>query len=181
MLFNDIVFLLFAVYNICIMNYEVCDMRRKDREITVFSKMTQILKDSDCCRLGLVDNGEAYIVPMNFGYAVTGETINLFFHCADEGRKTDLLSKQTSVAFEMDTNHQLTGGKNGCDFSYKYQSIMGTGVVETLTDINDKIYSLQRIMEHYTGESNWEFDENVLNITKVLKLSVEKWSCKELR
>ena len=26
----------------------------------------------DCCRLGLVDNNEAYIIPMNFGYDMVG-------------------------------------------------------------------------------------------------------------
>ena len=40
-------------------------MRRKDREVTDFSKMIDILKSCDCCRLGLVDGNEAYIVSMN--------------------------------------------------------------------------------------------------------------------
>ena len=41
-------------------------MRRVDREVTDFLKMTDIMKNCECCRLGLVDKNEAYIVPMNF-------------------------------------------------------------------------------------------------------------------
>lgn len=38
-------------------------MRRRDREIKDFSKMLDIMKACDCCRLGFVDEQEAYIVP----------------------------------------------------------------------------------------------------------------------
>ena len=43
-------------------------MRRKDREITDFNKMLDIMEACDCCRIGLADKSEAYIVPLNFGY-----------------------------------------------------------------------------------------------------------------
>ncbi len=41
-------------------------MRRKEREVTDYNKMIEILKSCDCCRIGLVDDKGAYIVPMNF-------------------------------------------------------------------------------------------------------------------
>ena len=154
-------------------------MRRKDREVTDFSKMIAILKSCDCCRLGLVDGNEAYIVPMNFGYDVTADEVTLYFHCAKEGRKIGLLPKQTAVSFEMDTKHKLTVGKNDCDYSYLYQCIMGTGTVKEVSDIDEKIYGLQKIMAHYTNKTQWEFNEKILNVTKVLKLSVSTLSCKE--
>ena len=65
-------------------------MRRRDREITDREKMLEIVAECDCCRLGLVDNGEAYIVPMNFGFEDAGSALTLYFHCAAEGRKLDL-------------------------------------------------------------------------------------------
>ena len=46
-------------------------MRRKDREITDFAAMTDIVQACRCCRLGLTDtDGTAYIVPLNFGFTV---------------------------------------------------------------------------------------------------------------
>lgn len=35
-------------------------MRRKDREIADFHKMIEILKECDCCRIGLVDDNGTY-------------------------------------------------------------------------------------------------------------------------
>ena len=55
-------------------------MRRTDREITDFHEMMEILKSCDCCRIGLLDGQEAYIVPMNFGYEECGEHLTLYFH-----------------------------------------------------------------------------------------------------
>ena len=154
-------------------------MRRNDREVTDFSKMIEILKSCDCCRLGLVDENQTYIVPMNFGYDVTAGQVALYFHCAKEGRKIDLLPKQAVVSFEMDTKHRLTAGKIGCDFSYRYQCIMGTGTVDILSNDSEKFYGLQRIMEHYTEKTHWEFDPKHVDRIQVLKLSVKTWSCKE--
>ena len=56
---------------------------------------------------------------------------------------------------------------------------MGTGTVMEVLNRDEKIYGLQKIMSHYTNKSQWEFDEKVLNATKVLKLSVSTLSCKE--
>ena len=154
-------------------------MRRKDREITDFSKTISIIDACDCCRLGLVDINEAYIVPMNFGYDIIDNQIILYFHCAKEGRKIDLLPCQSVVSFEMDTKHQLTEGKTGCDFSCLYQCVMGTGSLTIVADTEEKIHGLQRMMAHYTGKAQWEFSEKALERTNVLKLSVCTWSCKE--
>lgn len=155
------------------------DMRRHDREILDFAKIIEIICDCDCCRLGLVDGDEAYIIPMNFAYDIIDKQIVLYFHCANEGRKMDLLTKQSIVSFEMDTKHSLAAGKFGCDFSYLYQSVMGTGSVEVLSDIDEKKYGLQKIMARYTGKAQWEFDGNLLSVTKVLKFFVNTFSCKE--
>lgn len=153
-------------------------MRRKDREITDFQKMLSIMKACDVCRLGFVDGNEAYIVPMNFGYSVNGTDITLFFHCASEGRKIDLIPSQSLVSFEMDTKHELVSGELGCDYTYLYQCIMGRGKLEAVSE-EEKTEGLKRIMLHYTGKEKWEFDEKYLKAVTVLKICIKDWSCKE--
>jgi len=54
-------------------------MRRKDREVT---DLSEIMKNCDVCRLALNDDGFPYILPLNFGMAVNGEKITLYFHSA---------------------------------------------------------------------------------------------------
>ena len=62
-------------------------MRRKDREVTDAGKIREAIEASHCCRLGFYDEGEVYIVPMNFGYTEEEEKRIFYFHSAKEGRK----------------------------------------------------------------------------------------------
>ena len=153
-------------------------MRRKDREVTDYTQMLEILRSCDCCRLGLVDGEEAYIVPMNFGLAQENGKLVLYFHTATEGRKIDLLKKQTSVSFQTDTGHRLRPGENAGDFSYYYQCVMGKGTAELLSELEDKIRGFQSIMSHYSPKSDWNFDVPCLDRVYVIKLIVTDWTCK---
>ena len=78
-------------------------MRRKEREVTDYNKMIEMLKSCDCCRIGLVDDKGAYIVPMNFGYEDNNGKLTLYFHGATEGKKIDLINNQPEISFETGT------------------------------------------------------------------------------
>ena len=82
-------------------------MRRKDREITDFDEMMEIVKKCDTCRLALNDGEYPYIVPLNFGHEVKDGKLTLYFHCANEGKKLDLIRKNNKVTFEMDCDHNF--------------------------------------------------------------------------
>ena len=153
-------------------------MRRKDREVTDLSEIIKIIDSCDCCRLGFVDDGEAYIVPMNFGYEISGEDITIYLHSAKEGRKISLIEKETMVSFEMDGDHFLKKGNKASEFSFYYQSIMGRGKIEVLEIEDEKSHGLEKIMEHYTQSIDWDFDHESLEATSVLKLSVTELSAK---
>ena len=112
-------------------------MRRKEREVTDYNKMIEILKSCDCCRIGLVDGKGAYIVPMNFGYEDNNGKLTLYFHGATEGKKIDLINNQPEISFETDTKHELVISDTACGHSYLYQSIMGRGQVKIVADRGD--------------------------------------------
>ena len=76
-------------------------MRRTDREITDPEKIREIIDDCTCCRLGLCDEGKAYIVPLSFGYTEREGRYVFYFHSAREGRKLDLI-RRTGWAAETD-------------------------------------------------------------------------------
>lgn len=153
-------------------------MRRKDREVTDFSRMVSILQDCDCCRLGLVEDGEAYIVPLNFGYDTEGDTLTLYFHSAAAGRKLDLLPSQKLVAFEADTGHKLVAGPEACDYTCLYSCVMGKGELTLLTEDADRRHALERVMAHYTGREGWAYMPQYYNHMAMLRLTVREWSCK---
>ena len=64
-------------------------MRRKNREVTDRARIEEIIRSCHVCRLGFVDDGRAYIVPMNFGYVEEDGKYVFYFHSAKEGRKID--------------------------------------------------------------------------------------------
>lgn len=155
-------------------------MRRKDREVTDNKRIREIIENCNCCRLGLNDNGEVYIVPLNFGYEQQNDGSYVFyFHSAKEGRKIEIIRRNSNVGFEADTGYELIKGDNACQYSAKYQSVTGNGIITFVDDTEEKKKGLSLIMQHSTGKKEWHFDEKALNVTTVLKLKVSKISCKE--
>jgi uncharacterized protein len=55
------------------------------------------------------------------------ENLVLYFHSATEGRKLNLLAKNSTVGFELDTGHELVTADLACNWGMKYKSIIGTG------------------------------------------------------
>ena len=154
-------------------------MRRADREIREFDRMLAVADACDCCRLGLLDDAGAYIVPLNFGYEAEGEKLTLYFHGAGQGKKIDLIREQKSASFEMDTRHALVEGETACAYPYRYQSVMGRGRIRLIEEYEEKVHGLQAIMAHYSRDREFAFGEEAVNRTAVIKLEVEAWSCKE--
>ena len=156
-------------------------MRRKDREITDRQAIIKIIESCQCCRIGFQDDGQVYIVPLNFGFEYDGESLVFYFHGAKEGRKIDLIAKNPFVGFEMDTNHEIYAKDNNeiaCAYTARFQSVIGTGKVSMVSDADEKKRGLLLIMKHTTQKCEWSFDEKMLNAVAVFKLEVEKLSCK---
>ena len=156
-------------------------MRRKDREVLDEVKIDKFIRNCDCCRIGFYDkeNNEVYIVPLNFGYSHVDNKRVFYFHGAKEGRKSELISKTKKVSFEMDSNHELIVGKIACNYSERYQSVMGTGLISFVEDKDEKIAALNEIMFQSTGKKDWDFPEPMLNGVAVFKIEVTSLSCKE--
>lgn len=154
-------------------------MRRSDRQVTNPQEIENIIRSCHCCRIGFYDNGEVYIVPLNFGYEKIGEKRYFYFHSALTGRKIDLMKKRLSVGFEMDTSYQLKEAETACGFSAKFQSIIGTGNLSFIETPDEKIHALQQIMFHNTGKCDWDFSAELLSKMCIFKLEVTQLSCKQ--
>jgi len=94
-------------------------MRRNEREIYDREEMEAIIQRAQVCRIGLSEKDVPYIVPMDFGY----EGNCLYFHCASEGKKLDMIRQNSKVCFEMDIDHQMVKpAGRPCGWSAKYRS-----------------------------------------------------------
>ncbi len=153
-------------------------MRRKDRQINEISDLEQIISGSDVCRVAFADNNNPYIVTMNFGYS-GGDQPCFYFHCANEGKKLEMLKKNNCVCFELDTDHELYEGDNGCDWGMKYSSVVGWGRIAIITEREPRITGLDCIMSHYSGRTQFSYDEKVLVNTTILRLDIEEMTGKK--
>lgn len=150
-------------------------MRRKDREITDLSQIIDILRKADVCHVAMCDNNVPYVVTMNFGLGRDGLS-PLYFHCASEGKKIKILTKNSLVCFQADIEHDLIlHRETSCGCSMSYQSVVGMGFVN---DPSEKLEALQAIMTHYTNRSEHTFKDELVERTLILRLDVEEISGK---
>lgn len=154
-------------------------MRRKDREIIEPARINEIIRSCFCCRLGFQDGEDVYIVPLSFGFEVQDGKRFFYFHGAPEGRKIDLIRTKGRAGFELDGGFELKEGELPCQYSARFQSVVGWGRVSMIEEEKEKRHALSLLMDHYTGQQNWEFPENVVKQTGIFKLEVEEICCKE--
>lgn len=154
-------------------------MRRKDREITDDCQIDAIITSCNCCRLGFYDQGSVYIVPLNFGYEKKAGTRIFYFHSAKQGKKMQLIETCPHVGFELDTGYQLQEGATACQYSARFQSVIGNGIVSIIHNEAEKKHALQCLMYQNTHKSHWEFSEKMIAAVCVFKMEVDTLSCKE--
>lgn len=155
-------------------------MRKKDREITDFEEIKAVIKKSSVCRVAFFDVEYPYIVPLNFGFEDHGDQITLYFHCANEGKKIDLLQRCNKVAFEMDCPDKFYDGDKACYSTMTFESVCGNGTLDTVAEA-DKIPALKLIMQQYSDKQDFDFDKFEVKVVTVLKLTINEITGKRLK
>lgn len=150
-------------------------MRRKDKAVTDPRIIEQILATSTVCRLAMVDSGEPYLVPLNYGYA--GGAI--YMHSAAAGRKIDILTRSPRVCFEIEAHAELQRDTIPCEWTMKYRSVIGYGTVEILVDESSKLAALDAIMHQHGETGAQEYTMNQVRSIVVLKLTLESLTAKQ--
>lgn len=149
-------------------------MRREEKEITDIAEIEKVIKKATCCRIGLVDEDEPYVVPVCFGY----ERNAIYFHGALEGRKAELIKKNNKVCFEIDTDVAVVKSEKPCGWTMKYKSVIGMGRVSILENDEEKTQALKLIMKQYS-EGEFSFSNSVLDSALVVKVNIESITGKQ--
>jgi uncharacterized protein len=153
-------------------------MRKREREVSDINEIESIISEADVCRIAIADGNIPYIVTLNFGY-IGGTEKKLYFHCANEGRKLDMIRKNNFVCFEMDIDHILTEGKMACEFSMNYKSVVGYGHISIVKGLEEKISGFNSIMSHYVSGTGFDYDKKMIEKTTILRLDIDKISGKK--
>jgi nitroimidazol reductase NimA-like FMN-containing flavoprotein (pyridoxamine 5'-phosphate oxidase superfamily)/GNAT superfamily N-acetyltransferase len=148
-------------------------MRRKEQEIRDPALLQAILEQATICRIAMVDDGEPYIVPMNYGYA--GGC--LYMHTAQEGRKIDLLRRNPRVCFEVELGVEVVPNERACGWATQYTSVIGYGTVAFVPPeaVRD---ALDVLMQRHSGRGGWSYQDKALDRVLVLRLEIESMTGK---
>ena len=153
-------------------------MRRRDRELTKLEEFQYVLDHCDVVHIGIHDGDEIYLLPMNFGYTLERDgKLTLYIHGSLEGKKWDLLRKNSKVAVEMDCDHSMIEGKVPCQYGYGYASIIGVGRAEILEEPKQKEEAMTVLMKSLTGK-DFSFNEKLVSIVTMARITVDSYTGK---
>jgi len=160
-------------------------LTRRELEVTDRDKILEILDKCKIVHIAMVDDGEPYVVPLNYGYileaaAEEGESdqLTLYLHGALKGRKIDVMRKNPKVFFEMNCDVVPFDGKIACQFGTSYSSIMGRGEAEILEDVEEKKVGLSLFMKSQTG-MDFEFTDKMVSAVSVIRIKVKDYTAKK--
>lgn len=145
-------------------------------EIVKQQDIDSVINSTEVCYVGMVDGDEPYVLPFNYGY--DGEYI--WLHSGKAGRKHDIFSKNSKVCIAISTNHELhfRHEQVACSYSMKFKSIVINGVVEYVSDYDEKIKGMNIIMKHYT-KKEFPYNKPAIDNVEIFKVKIERISARQ--
>jgi nitroimidazol reductase NimA-like FMN-containing flavoprotein (pyridoxamine 5'-phosphate oxidase superfamily) len=127
-------------------------IRRKEKEIRDFGELTEILKTAKYVTLAMCLNNEPYLVSISHGY--DQEKNCIYFHCAGEGKKINILRTNNVVWGQALNDHGYVQG--ACDHLYSTTHFKGR--VTFVEESAEKEHALKVLIE--------SLDKNPMEIMK---------------
>lgn len=153
-------------------------MRRSDREVKNPTEIENILQLCKTCHIAMSGGEFPYIVPMSYGYRLSGGVLTLYFHSASAGRKIDLLRENPLVCFEISSEGELLVSESPCRSGYSFSSIIGNGKAFFVENSEEKRRALSAIYLRQTG-LDVVFSENQAASVCVFKIVSTDFSGKK--
>ena len=152
-------------------------MRKRERKITDETMIRDILDRAQVIHLGLSDEGQPYVVPMNYGYVLEDGKLTIYLHGALEGYKYEVMEKNPRISFSIECDVKPFEGRVACQYGTVYSSIMGKGTAVLVEDIEEKKQAMSVLMKTQTGK-DFTFDEKLVSIVRVIRLDITEFSAK---
>jgi nitroimidazol reductase NimA-like FMN-containing flavoprotein (pyridoxamine 5'-phosphate oxidase superfamily) len=116
------------------------EMRRKEKAIEEKEEMLKILQECRYVTISMCNGNEPYIATLSHGYDPDRNCI--YFHCAQKGKKVDILKKNNVVWGQALLDKGYAHGK--CDHLYATTQFRGT--VTIIEDIEEKEHALRTMI-----------------------------------
>jgi len=89
-----------------------------------------------------------------------------------EGKKIDILRKNSNVCFEFDSDGEPIPSDGACPWTVRYKSVIGYGKARLIEDVDSKIKALEIIMSHYS-EQSFVYPEKAVKKIAIIKVDIE--------
>lgn len=152
-------------------------MTKRELQVTDPHQIRDILNKAKVLHLGLCVDNEPYVVPMNYGYIMEGETLVLYLHSAVQGKKLDMIRANPRVFFELDCDRMPFEGEKPCQYGLVYSSVMGRGTACIVEDVEEKIRAMTMLMKTQTGK-DFSFNDRLVSIVSVIRIDVTEYTAK---
>jgi len=139
-------------------------------------ELDAVIRACRVCRLGMADKDVPYVVPMSFGY----DGSFIFFHCALEGRKLDVLRRNPRVCVEFDILDAMIESDRGCGWGMRYRSVLVFGTAAIVEDTREKIRGLDVLLAQYSP-GKYTYPPKMLERTAVVRVAVESMTGRKRR
>ena len=149
-------------------------MRRKDREVTDPKFIDEVLNKALYGNLGLCDNGEPYIVPINFAWSDN----KIWLHCATEGRKLDIIRANPKVCFQVSADAELITAENPCNYGMFFSSVVIFGTASIIEDYETKSAALENLMRHLSKDFSYKFTVEETKRVCIISIKPDEITCK---
>ena len=78
------------------------------------------------------------------------------------------------MCVEVDSLLEIHTGPSACDdWTSYYESVIGSGTAEIVEDRPTKLRGLLAIMRKYSGRDDWEFDDESVDSTAVVRVRID--------
>ncbi len=149
-------------------------MRRKEREIVDRNAINDIIFRCKVCRIALCEKGQPYVLPLSFGY----DGKHLYFHSVNAGKKIEMIKQNNRIGFEFDILHEIIAADNPCEWSAKFESVVGFGTAEFIESQQEKSKAFECILRQYGGSFS-ELNGSSLSSVVIIRVNIVSISGKE--
>ena len=132
-------------------------IRRKEKAITNQSEMIEILMQAQYVTIAMCMENQPYLVTLSHGY--DSENNCIYFHCAKEGKKIDILSANNLIWGQAIVDKGYVQG--ACD--HLYATTQFRGQVSFIDDIDEKRHALRLMIESLDENPETVYSKQVTN------------------
>lgn len=153
------------------------EVRRQNRVLTDEKRIDELLYSSEYgfLSLGTDENSYGYGIPISYAY--DKESSSLYFHCAPEGKKLDMMKENGKVSFCVVGITKPIAN----EFTTLFESVIVFGTAEIDLSDDEKRKALRLLVKKYSAgyeELGEKYMEKSWNRTATFKIVIEHTTAK---